>query len=872
MGEKLTKMKPFWWTLTAPAVIALLVGCGAKTEIDDTPLDRHEVEPQPEVCDGVDNDLDAEVDEPWMDDIGRYVHDEHCGECGSPCLPDLPNVVSASCFLVDEAAVCVATECETGFVPSRTGGCIPMIEVLCLPCLDDGDCGLAQGSRCETIGEQGVCVLPCQSGSSCPLGYECRDDECEPDGGSCWCEPGSGTFYVACTIDGGEEVGNCLGAALCQDGVLSECEAYAEVCDEIDNNCDGEVDEPYRDDLGAYVDIHNCGQCGVDCTLSPLPEGDLTCGGDPFLPHCVLLCEDLLDGRDPGDRVDADLLFGNGCECTIAATRDDPGPVGAMGEALDVNCDGADGNVRRSVYVAPDGDDDRPGSPNYPMQTLAAAVARAAETLESDRPRPHVYVAAGTYGEVLRVPEGVQVHGGYRRDFLALDPDAYQSVVYAGIDDPSPGGAVLVIEDAQDVETIVEGLMLHGASAPDESGAAYGAILASSSEVVLLRDLVIYSGHGASGHHGTDGVAGTGPTADAGDGEIPRPAIEDSSHMCIESEPRNTVTGGGGGANTCDGDNVSGGSGGGATCPLFAEVQPAGDTGRGIGVGAGGRGGVDSHGPIEMGTGCNEPICCGLADFTVPFDMAYAGDGGNGDAGDPGLAGRGCEDTLGELVGTAWTSGVASDGGRGEPGAGGGGGGAGGGAEMDWYTGDCEFADGLGGGGGGGGAGGCGGVGGTPGSSGGPSIGILITYMTTESRVDTPVFEDITIICGDGGNGGRGGAGGDGGEGGSGGDGGIIPNEDRTTPSLAGPTPGAHGGQGGEGGPGGGGGGGCGGSSIGMLVWLDGASTERSGLEAEYRAACDVTVGRSGDGGEGGGGAGAGGDGTNGVTEDVLVH
>jgi hypothetical protein len=862
-----------WLFGVALLVAGLLSACGAKTDIDDRPIERDSVEPRPETCDGVDNDLDAEVDEPWMDEIGRYVDVDHCGACDSPCVPDEPHEVSVECRLVDEVPLCVATECDPGYVPSRTGGCIPMIGVLCLPCFDDGDCGLAVGARCETLGDEGVCVVPCPEGAGCPEGYACRDRGCEPESGACWCEPGAAPTYVACAFDGGEEVGQCLGASRCHDGVLDECAPYAEVCDGLDNNCDGDIDEPYRDAYGAYVDIHNCGQCGVDCTLTPLPEGDLTCGGDPFLPHCVLLCEDTIDGIDPGDRVDADLLFGNGCECTVTVVDDVAGPVGAEGQALDVNCDGADGNVHESVYVAPDGSDDPlvPGSPNYPVQTLTRAIEIAEASLETETPRPHVFVAAGTYGEVLRVPEGTQVHGGYRRDFLALDPDAFQSVVYAGDASSSPGGAVVVIEDA-DAETVVEGLMLHGASAPDESGPAYGVVVSNSSSAVLLRDLVIYAGHGSSGRHGEDGPAGEGPTARAGDGELPRPAVEDESHTCIAGDSRNSVQGGDGGASSCGGVDVGGGRGGDTICPIFAQVQPTGPNGLGAGGGTGGRGGVDSHGPIEYGDSCFETVCCGLADFTVPMEMAYAGDGGNGDAGAPGAAGLGCSDALGSFAGTAWTGGAAGAGGTGTPGAGGGGGGAGGGAEMDWYRADCEFADGLGGGGGGGGGGGCGGDGGTAGTSGGPSIGVLVTYVTEEDRVDTPRLEDLTVFVGDGGSGARGGAGGDGGEGGEGGRGGELAGEDQTTPSLAGPTPGAHGGQGGAGGPGGGGGGGCGGSSIGVLVWLDGAYSERSGLEAEYRDACVVTTGRVGAAGDGGGGARAGGDGSDGLGEDVLVR
>ena len=857
--------------LTCLAMLA--AACGGKTPLDDSPVDRPEVQASPEVCDGVDNDLDAEVDEHWTDDVGRYVHEDHCGGCDEPCRPEDPQVVAVGCRLVEERPLCVATVCEVGYVPALSGGCVPMIGVLCRECLDDGDCGVAVGARCARLGEEGRCVIPCQD-SLCPDGYECFEGECRPAGGSCWCEPGVGDLSVACTIDGIDVEGEpleCLGYARCRDGALDGCAPYSEVCDGLDNDCNGEVDETYRDSLGAYVDIHNCGQCGVDCTATPLPEGDLTCGGDPFRPHCVLLCEDTLDGLDPGDRIDADLVFANGCECTITDLADSAGPVLAEGAELDVNCDGADGVVRESFYVAPDGDDEQPGSPLYPMRTLAAALEASAESLESDHPRPHVFVAAGTFGEVLRVPEGVQVHGGYRRDFLALDPDAYQTVVYAGATDDSPGGAVLVIVDAEDT-TVVEGMMLHGASAPSEAGAAFGVVLANAGRAVTLRDLVIYAGHGATGRHGEAGEAGSDPTAAAELGDLPRPAVETSGHVCIEGDPGNVVAGGSGGSNVCDGVDLSGGRGGGAVCPHFAEVQPRGDTGSGPGGGGvGGRGGVDSQGPIVDSVGCHLPICCGLADFTVPLDMGYAGDGGNGSAGDAGGAGRGCSEASGSFDATSWSPGQASDGGRGHPGSGGGGGGAGGGAEMEWYDSECEFADGLGGGGGGGGAGGCGGEGGTPGTSGGPSVGVLVTYSGPGREVSPPTLDDLTVLSGDGGAGGRGGAGGDGGAGGAGGAGGNLPREERTNPSLAGPTPGAHGGQGGAGGPGGGGGGGCGGMTVGVLLNLEGARTDRPGVEGEYDEACEVTLGRPGAGGEGGGGARAGGDGADGIADEVLV-
>ena len=63
---------------------------------------------------------------------------------------------------------------------------------------------------------------------------------------------------------------------------------------------------------------------------------------------------------------------------------------------------------------------------------------RAFDSLSTPRPRPHVFVASGIYTESVEVPDGVLVHGGYRRDFLALDPVGFRVEVSF---DPEPAAA-----------------------------------------------------------------------------------------------------------------------------------------------------------------------------------------------------------------------------------------------------------------------------------------------------------------------------------------------------------------------------------------------------------------------------------------------
>lgn len=885
--------RPGTWLLACSIVLA--VGCGARTAtIDDPPEPVDRPQPRPEICNHLDDDLDGLVavgaldggmdasrpdagpdggidrdlfvDEDFRDELGRYVHDEHCGGCDMPCVPG-GNVLEATCALIEETPVCAALRCAPGFTPSSTGRCVPAYERLCLACADDGDCGDFESARCAMVGGERRCTIGCELG--CPDGYACQMDVCVPSGGSCSCNPGD-SFTLACALFDPEGE-RCPGSAVCIDGVLSECAAPDEVCDEADNDCDGTIDEGYRDARGAYsLDIHHCGECGVDCTLSTVPEGDLVCGGDPFAPTCVLECPDAVDGIMPGDRIDADRDIATGCECTVGSLSDVPGPVLAVGEDLDVNCDGADGIVVSSFYVAPDGDDMGPGSPTRPMRTLDLALSRAAESLDTPAPRPHVFVASGIYTETLHVPDGVLVHGGYRRDFLALDPTGFRVQVRAPVGTMAPGGAAVEIRGAGVRETVLEWIEVRGLDATSPSAATFGIYALDPGPNLILRDMTVRAGVPGDGMPGLDGSAGRSFEMLPADGDLPRGAVETATHACIPGAA-NTVAGGRGGVNRCGGVDVSGGTGGSPHCPEFATFQPSGDAGRpagGLSGGSGGRGGQDSHGPI-MGVGCpGRPLCCGLADFTVPSDFQGPQPGNPGRAGESGTPGRGCSDAFGRFDGDLWRGAGATGGTAGSPGSGGGGGGGGGGSVIDWFDGMCEFADGLGGGGGGGGSGGCGGTLGAPGTSGAPSVAILMRYtMGRPARV--PTLRNVRLNPSDGGDGGDGGAGGAGGRGALGAFGGELALSDRSTPTLAGPFPGGRGGPGGAGGDGGGGGGGCGGASVG--VWLLGVGSEPPGVAA-WRTDNVFVLGAPGVAGRGGGGAAPGTDGAEGGAVDVVVR
>jgi len=824
-----------------------------------------------ELCDGIDNDLDSLVDEEFRNDAGAYVDNDNCGACGSACTAVDP-VLDAGCEVGESGPFCAATACAAEYVLTRGHACVPWGERLCMSCLEDAECGDFDGARCAEIGGETRCAVECDDGA-CPDDYECGEgDLCLPPSGSCQCAPGD-QFTMACEIALGD-AGICFGTAECDDGALSDCEVAEELCDGVDNDCNGIIDDPFVNELGFYgVDAHNCGGCGIDCTENPLPEGDLICGGAATEPQCAMLCDDTLDGIDVGDALDADLVIANGCECSVSSLADEAGP--ALEADIDSNCDGADGVVAESFYVAPDGDDSWAGSPRHPLASIQAAIEAAYASLESSAPRPHVFVAAGSYGETLTLRDGVHLHGGYRPDYLNLDPASYETEIFASSYDMTVGGAAIVgIGIGLEVETLVENVHVIGASAPVAGAPSVGAYLRSCGDLLTIRDAAIEAGNGADGADGANGVAGAGPTGLGGAGDVPRAAAESPGHVCIDSA-ENVVEGGAGQTQTCGVSNVGGGGGGSSACPEGdGSVQEDGSDGYGTTwsvAGDGGAGGYDARGPIFAGSGCPDWVCCGLADFLVPGEYQVAGDGEPGESGDDGAPGAGCTEAFGALEFGAWTAGTATGGSAGKAGAGGGGGGGGGGANIEWTEDDCEFADGLGGGGGGGGAGGCGGFGGARGLSGSPSIGVVVIIEGSTPVPDgLPALEGLVVASGDAGEGGGGGGGGDGGQGGQGGAGGALEPEDLATPTLAGPTSGGHGGHGGGGGSGGGGGGGCGGASVG--IWLDTGAASFPGAAALYESLNDFVLGAGGAGGTGGGGVSAGGAGSDGEVIHVYEN
>jgi len=750
---------------------------------------------QEEVCDGVDNDCDGDTDE---------------NADGSPLM--------TPCYGADPATLGVGLcqagtrSCNDGVVSECMDAVLPLTEICngqddnCDGRIDETDPG--SGIACAT-GLPGLCAVGetvCQLGDIvCDANVNpgdqaerCNavDDDCDgrvdEDFGGIGqpCQVGEGTCrrpgVLICPLEGDSE-------PICD--ATPGAPNPTERCDYADDDCDGDTDEIYRNEFGAYVGVENCGACGFDCNLrwpggSALYNVVPNCSAAGATASCGFTC---VDGW-----VNADRIADNGCEFRPES---------------------------ETVYVSTFANGGRDIGGCGAWDAPCASISGALDIAQSSG-RTRVRVSTGLYRENITLRNGISVLGGHSNLNWVREPDVFGTSIRGAEAAPSvgaPSDRIVVTADGITAATEFSGFIITGVNAA-AGGNSIGILVRNSNRNLVIQNNEVAAGAGGSGSPGAAGSPGVAGVS-GGNGNSAKLANDGAA----------VVPGGAGGSRSCGGESVNGGAGGNGEDPivdyssglLAASPNGPGRNGAGPAGGAGGSAGFDMDG-----------------DGSCFVAGVIAGNPGNaGGNGVDGAGGAGASGAFGGVTSGLWRGNTGSNGASGTNGSGGGGGGAPGGVDY-WASSSNLFP----GSGGGGGSGGCAGSAGLGGGAGGGSFAVFLTFtgIGPDSASDLPVLINNRLRRGLGGKGGDGGTGGGGGEGGAAGAGGAILNGQTYSFCLV---PGSPGGVGGRGGHAGGGGGGAGGASF--DIWVQNSNGFDGGY-AENAFDLDDAQATGGAGGTGG--------------------
>jgi hypothetical protein len=202
-------------------------------------------------------------------------------------------------------------------------------------------------------GQGSFCATSCKVNSDCPESFHCGEAEtldgamvtgCLPTSGNCQCSDKATQLGLSTTCSVTNEVGTCLGDRICGPEGLSACSAatpQTEGCDGLDNDCDGESDEG----LGET----SCGLGVCEKSVANCVEGTpVFC--DPFGESTPEICDGLDNDCDGNtDEELGETVCGQGaCKKSVincldgtvqlcdAAQGSDP----ELCDGLDNDCDG----------------------------------------------------------------------------------------------------------------------------------------------------------------------------------------------------------------------------------------------------------------------------------------------------------------------------------------------------------------------------------------------------------------------------------------------------------------------------------------------------------------------------------------------------
>jgi hypothetical protein len=326
--------------------------------------------PSPEVCNGIDDDCNGMTDENLgSTTCGMGACQRTVANCvngmGQTCVPGAPaleicNGIDDDCNgMTDENLG--STTCGKGLCQRTVANCVGGAPQTCTPGPAVAELCNGMDDDCDGVNDNGFDV-----GASCTVGKgACKRTGvkvCSPDGTGTVCNatPGTPTAELCngidddCdgTVDNGFDVGascggvggqTCTRVKVCsQDGTTTVCSGVgmtqAEICDGLDNDCDGQVDNNF--DVGAPCTVGE-GACKVSGTkVCTADHRSTECNAVPGQPK-----PETCNGIDDDCDGQVDNGLGVGAACTVG--------VGACSNMMGTQACTPDGGVSCSGSPIP---------------------------------------------------------------------------------------------------------------------------------------------------------------------------------------------------------------------------------------------------------------------------------------------------------------------------------------------------------------------------------------------------------------------------------------------------------------------------------------------------------------------------------------